>query len=47
MVVYGLFAGLIVLILIVIFVAAGISAVVRGWRRLRTGPASKGFPPRP
>ncbi|HLW71876.1 MAG TPA: hypothetical protein VKS22_14775 [Candidatus Binataceae bacterium] len=42
MIVYGLFAGLLVVILAVIFVAAGISAVVRGWRRLRAGPAGKG-----
>ncbi|MGH7840706.1 MAG: hypothetical protein ACREQD_04705 [Candidatus Binataceae bacterium] len=35
MLVYGLFAGLIVLILVVIFVAAGVSAIVRGIRRHR------------
>ena len=38
MVVYGLFAGVMVLIIVVIFVAAGISAIVRGLRRKRTGP---------
>jgi hypothetical protein len=36
MIVYGLFAGMMVLILVGIFVAAGISAIVRGLRRLRS-----------
>ena len=35
MIVYGLFAGLMVLMLVVIFVAAGVSAIVRGLRRRR------------
>jgi hypothetical protein len=47
MIVYGLFAGLITVMLVVILIAAASTAIVRGVRRSRAHPKADSPPPGP